>query len=87
MYRHPETLLVDNPINRYLISSPMLPNLITSPEGGMTLYVQNRRPAPDKIANWLPAPTGTFIVQLRLYLPKPAALNGTWQTPTLIKTS
>jgi hypothetical protein len=87
MYKQPETLLVDNPINRYLINSPMLPNLTKNPDGSLTVYVQNRPPGPDKTANWLPAPTGTFIVQLRLYLPQPTALDGTWQTPKLVKSS
>ena len=36
MYRLPESLLVENPINRYLINSPMLPNLVKNPDGGLT---------------------------------------------------
>ena len=34
MYRLPESLLVENPINRYLINSPMLPNLVKIPTVG-----------------------------------------------------
>ena len=39
MYDLPQQLLVSNPIDRYLINSPMLPNLKLDPDGGLTLYV------------------------------------------------
>ncbi|TGD84191.1 DUF1254 domain-containing protein [Mycolicibacterium sp. CH28] len=85
MYKMPQSLLVDNPINRYLINSPMLPTLVKNPDGGVTIYVQNQSPGPGKEANWLPAPSGPFTVFLRLYWPKPEALDGTWQAPKLVK--
>lgn len=85
MYKLPESLLVDNPINRYLINSPMLPNLAKNPDGSLTIYIQNSSPGPEKEANWLPAPPGPFTVVMRLYWPKPDALNGTWQPPKLVK--
>ncbi len=87
MYKLPESLLVDNPINRYVINSPMLPNLTRNPDGGVTLYIQNSPPASDKQPNWLPAPPGPFTVFMRLYWPKPEALNGSWQPPKLTKVS
>lgn len=82
MYTLPSSLLVENPINRYLINSPMLPNLIKDADGGYTLYIQNQSPGPDKEANWLPAPEGTFRLVERLYWPKEQALNGQWQPAT-----
>lgn len=85
MYKMPESLLVDNPINRYVINSPMLPDLVTNPDGSLTLYVQNASPGPGKEANWLPAPQGPFTVFMRLYWPKPDAVDGTWQPPKLVK--
>ena len=81
MYELPQSLLVANPINRYLINSPMLPSLMPDDDGGYTFYVQHDSPGADKEANWLPAPKGPFVVVLRLYWPKPDALNGTWQAP------
>lgn len=87
MYKLPESLLVDNPINRYVINSPMLPNLAKDPDGGLTIYVQNASPGPAKEANWLPAPPGPFQIFMRLYWPKEAALDGTWQPPKLVKVS
>jgi hypothetical protein len=85
MYEMPQSLLVKNPIQRYLINSPMLPSLVPDPDGGYTIYVQNASPGIDKEANWLPAPKGPFQMVLRLYWPKPDALNGTWKPPTAMK--
>lgn len=85
MYKLPESLLVDNPINRYLINSAMVPDLVKNPDGGLTIYVQNSPPEPGKAANWLPAPTGPFTVIMRLYWPRPEALDSSWQPPKLIK--
>lgn len=83
MYNLPESLLVANPINRYLINSPMLPDLKRDADGGLTLYIQAESPGADKESNWLPAPKGPFWTALRLYWPKEAALDGTWKQPPL----
>ena len=85
MYQLPQSLLVDNPMNRYLINSPMLDSLVKDPDGGYTFYVQNASPGLDKESNWLPAPQGPFRLVLRLYWPKPDALNGTWKAPQPVK--
>jgi hypothetical protein len=83
MYDWPQSLLVANPINRYLVNSPMLPNLKRDADGGLTLTIQNESPGKDNEANWLPAPKGSFALALRLYWPKPAALEGKWKRPPL----
>jgi hypothetical protein len=83
MYEQPASLLTPNPINRYLINSPMLPELKRDPDGGLTLYVQHESPGKEKESNWLPAPKGPFSAVLRLYWPKPEALDGTWTKPPL----
>ena len=83
LYELPSSLLFANPLNRYLINSPMLRVLKRDADGGITLYVQNESPGADKESNWLPAPTGPFFAVLRLYWPKPAALNGKWKAPPL----
>lgn len=85
MYAMPQSLLVANPINRYLINSAMVPTLIKDPDGGVTLNLQNKSPGPGREANWLPAPTGPFSVAMRLYWPKPEALDGTWKAPKPVK--
>jgi hypothetical protein len=81
MYSLPARLLVKNPLNRYLINSPMLPSLKRDADGGLTLYVGQDSPGKEKESNWLPAPSGPFLMALRLYVPKPEALDGTWKQP------
>jgi hypothetical protein len=83
IYELPASLLVANPIDRYLINSPMLPQLKRDDDQGITLYIQNESPGQEKESNWLPAPTGPFWVTVRLYWPKEAALNGTWKLPPM----
>ena len=85
MYELPASLLVANPINRYLINSPMLPNLKLDADGGLTLIIQNESPGKDKEANWLPAPKGPLIMYMRLYWPKDAALDGQWKAPPALR--
>jgi hypothetical protein len=87
MYHGKTQLLVKNPINRYLINSPMLPHMKLGSDGSLTIYVQSKSPGADKEANWLPAPDGPVYVVMRLYWPKttqPSILpagEGTWKPP------
>jgi hypothetical protein len=87
MYDGKTQLLIENPINRYLINSPMLPEMKTNADGSLTFYIQNKSPGADKESNWLPAPNDTIYLVLRLYWPKtgpPSILppgGGTWQPP------
>ena len=87
MYRLPSRLLVENPIERYLINSPMLPKMKRDKDGGLTIYVQHASPGPSKQSNWLPAPKGPFVMAMRLYWPKPEAIDGAWKNPPLRKAS
>ncbi len=84
MYDAKRMTLVENPINRYLVNSPMLPDLAHDKDGGLTLYVQHESPGKAKEPNWLPSPAGPFYVAMRLYLPKPEALDGTWKEPPMV---
>ncbi|BFU94062.1 MAG: hypothetical protein NTNFB02_07840 [Nitrospira sp.] len=81
MYNLPKRLLVANPINRYLLNTPMLPNWVKNADGGYTFYIQHESPGKDKEANWLPAPNGPFYMVMRLYLPSIEAQEGKWKTP------
>jgi hypothetical protein len=85
MYKMPESLLSDNPINRYLLNSTMMPQFKRDADGVLTLLIQNENPGKDNEANWLPAPQGSFRMYLRLYYPKAEALDGKWQKPPLKK--
>jgi hypothetical protein len=89
MYDGKTQLLIENPINRYLINAPMVPAMKKNADGSLTLYIQNKSPGSDKEANWLPAPDGPIYLVMRLYWPKatpPSILppgEGTWQPPGL----
>lgn len=81
MYDAKTRLMVDNPIDRYLINSSMLPRLRRNADGGVTLYLQHQSPGEALESNWLPAPAGPMGMVLRMYLPQRAALDGTWVAP------
>ena len=85
MYELPASLLTDNPINRYLINSPMEPDLVRDADGGITLYVQHESPGKKQETNWLPAPKGPFFMIMREYWPKPEALDGSWKAPPAVR--
>ena len=85
MYDLPQQLLVKNPINRYLINSPMLPDLKLDSEGGLTIYIQSDSPGEDNESNWLPAPKAPFMLAMRYYLPKPELIEGTWKSPLVVR--
>jgi hypothetical protein len=93
MYDGKSQLLIENPINRYLINSPMLSTMKTNADGSLTLYIQNKSPGADKESNWLPAPNDTIYLVLRLYWPKtepPSILppgEGTWKPPGIKRVS
>src|SRR5213596_2038169 len=70
MYDGKTQLLIKNPINRYLINSPMLSGMKKNADGSLTLYLQKEPPAKAKEANWLPAPDGPVYLVMRLYWPK-----------------
>ena len=90
MYDGKNQLLVKNPINRYLINSPMLTGMKKNDDGSLTLYIQKDSPGKDKESNWLPAPDGPIYMVLRLYWPKAEAPSilppgeGSWSPPALV---
>src|SRR5213593_854841 len=91
MYDGKTQLLIKNPITRYLINSPMMPNMKKNADGSRTLYIQKDSPGADKESNWLPAPNDLIYLVLRLYWPKtepPSILppgEGTWKPPGIVK--
>ena len=91
MYDGKSQLLIDNPINRYLINSPMLPGMQKNADGSLTLYIQKDSPGKALEANWLPAPDGTIYLVMRLYWPKTEAPSilpageGTWSPPGIVQ--
>ena len=91
MYDPKTQQLIDNPINRYLLNSEMLPNMKKNPDGSLTLYIQKESPGKNKETNWLPAPNGPIYMLVRLYVPTltpPSILpadSGTWKPPAVMQ--
>ena len=91
MYDGKTQLLIENPLNRYLINSPMLPAMKKNADGSLTIYIQKDSPGKAKEANWLPAPNGPIYLVMRLYWPKTEAPSilpagaGTWSPPGIVK--
>ncbi len=87
MYDGKTQLLIKNPIDRYLINSPMLPQMKTNADGSLTIHIQKDSPGAEKESNWLPAPDGPIYLAMRVYWPKtepPSILppgEGTWSPP------
>ena len=73
---------VANPLNRYNVSDRT--GLAQNPDGSVDVYIQRVAPAGHE-SNWLPAPSGNFILWLRVYLPGQTILNGEYQVPSVVK--
>jgi hypothetical protein len=76
-----EGFQVPNTINRYAIGDR--DKLTYNPDGSLDIYVLADPPGKDKEPNWLPAPKGEFQPTMRLYSPRPEALDGTWSPPPI----
>jgi hypothetical protein len=76
-----EGFQVANELNRFAIGDRDA--LQFNADGSLDLYFQNTNPGPDKVSNWLPTPTGPWNLCLRLYAPRPQALDGTWNPPAV----
>jgi len=78
-----EGFLVDNPIDRYSLG-PSHPPLVKQDDGSIKVVISHDEPSGDDI-NWLPAPSGGFRLNMRLYGPKKPVLDGTWYPPAPVK--
>jgi len=84
MYDAGTQLLVENPLDRYVINSPMLGQMKANEDGSLTIFIQKDSPGEEKSSNWLPAPGGPIYVVMRIYWPKEEAINGTWEPPAVV---
>ena len=73
---------VPNPINRYSVSDRS--GLVQNADGSTDIYIQNTAPAGHE-SNWLPAPSGNFILWLRVYLPDKSILDGKYNVPPVVE--
>ncbi len=73
---------VPNPLNRYSVSDRS--GLVQNADGSVDIYIQNAAPAGHE-SNWLPSPSGNFILWLRVYLPGQLILNGEYKVPPVVE--
>ncbi len=73
---------VANPINRYSVSDRS--GLVPNADGSVEIYIQNAAPAGHE-SNWLPAPSGRFILWLRVYMPGASILDGEYKVPPIVE--
>lgn len=72
---------VPNPLNRYSVGDRS--GLVPNADGSVDVHLRNA--APEGLeSNWLPAPTGRFILWLRVYEPGKAILDGTYRVPPVM---
>ncbi len=74
----PDGYLVSNPIGRYTLRDDAL---LRDADGSILVTIAHT--APNDTKNWLPAPAGPFVVTLRMYWPRPAAIDGTYAIPPI----
>jgi hypothetical protein len=74
--------LITNEIDRYHVTSES-PHLRQDTDRSVTVWISVDPPERAGLGNWLPAPSGPFVLVLRLYLPSPEALTGSWDPPAV----
>ena len=85
MYDVPNFYMVDNPIDRYSVGD-RTPGIVHEDDGSLIITISHTEPTtPTARANWLPAPAGDFRPVLRMYEPHPAVLDGSYETPAIMR--
>jgi hypothetical protein len=83
-----DMFLAEHPSGRYAIGD-RTPGLAAADDGSLTLVLTHDEAdaaaaVPDGApVNWLPVPAGPFVLMLRLYLPGPEVLDGTYEYPRI----
>jgi hypothetical protein len=78
-----DLFFTEHPAGRYTTGSED-PELVAGPDGSVEIVLAHEQPADAR--NWLPVPAGDFVLMLRLYLPGPSILDGSYQLPPIERT-
>jgi hypothetical protein len=80
-----DTNFVANPLDRYSLGDRTR-GVKPDADGGLTIDVQHESPGAEREPNWLPAPTDTFYMVLRAYMPAEEIVRQTWAPPPVTRT-
>lgn len=73
----PDYRVVPNKLERYNLND--ISDLCHEEDGSLTLYLASELKQDIPASNWLPTPKGgLFVLNHRLYVPKPDVLSGEW---------
>lgn len=87
MYDAEDRFMVENEIDRFKVGS-LSEHAIYNEDGSLTVYISSEKPTDEKrLANWLPAPKDGFMLQVRMYEPKPEVYQGDFELPEMYKVS
>ena len=80
----PDFRVVPNELERYNLNN--ISELTYEADGSLTFYLASELPPDVPASNWLPTPKGKpFVINHRLYVPKPEVLSGEWYLPPIEK--
>ena len=79
-----ERRVLPNPLKRFLLSNQS--DLKYAPDGSLTLYFADSKPADAPQGNWLPTPKGMgYSLTFRFYRPQGAVAQRSYFPPALVK--
>jgi hypothetical protein len=81
-YYGQDLYLVDNEIDRWSISD-RTPGLVYADDGSLTIHISAERPV--DVANWLPVPTGPYLLGMRVYEGHFEVIECEWFPPRLVR--
>ncbi len=79
-YDH-EGFMISNPLNRFGIRSRDA--VEHNEDGSLDIYFALACPQQAPESNWIPSKAGSVALQMRLYSPAEAYLNGNWKPPVI----
>jgi hypothetical protein len=71
----------DNSLGRHAFHH--LDALCKDQDGSSVIRLQRTSPGKERESNWLPAPSDSFTLILRLYWPSKVVLEGDWRPPVI----
>ncbi len=71
---------VGNTLSRFAVGDRSK-HLRAERDGSTDIFIQSNRPEGERVVNWLPSPTGPFVLVFRAYLPKAELLDGSFRLP------